>query len=39
MSLLVGGILVLHGLITSVIGVGLVTNPNAPALAMPSWMA
>ena len=32
-----GGLLVLHGLITMVIGVGGVTKPNAPAMALPAW--
>ena len=35
----IGGLLVLHGLITSFIGVGAVSSPNAAALAMPAWMA
>ena len=34
---LVGGFLILHGLITTVIGVGGVTKPDAPALALPAW--
>jgi hypothetical protein len=33
----VGGFFVAHGLITSVIGVTAVTNPNSPALALPSF--
>ncbi|HEY7525234.1 MAG TPA: hypothetical protein VIA82_00105 [Candidatus Limnocylindria bacterium] len=36
---LVGGFLVLHGLITSYIGFGAVTSPNAAPLTMPAWMA
>jgi hypothetical protein len=36
---LVGGVLVLHGLITSFIGFGAVTSPNAAPMAMPGWMA
>lgn len=32
-----GGFLVLHGLITSMIGLGGVTSPNAPAMSLPSW--
>lgn len=36
---LVAAILVGHGLITSMIGFGAVTSPNAPAMALPSWMA
>lgn len=30
--------LVLHGLITAFLGLGHVTRPGAPALAMPAWM-
>jgi hypothetical protein len=36
---LVAAILVGHGLITSTIGFGAVTSPNAPAVALPSWFA
>jgi hypothetical protein len=36
---LVAAILVGHGLITSLIGFGAVTSPNAPAIALPSWFA
>jgi hypothetical protein len=36
---LVAAVLVGHGLITSMIGFGAVTNPNAPAMALPSWFA
>lgn len=32
----VGVVLVVHGLITTMIGVGTVTNPNAPAMPSPS---
>ena len=32
-----GGFLVLHGLITTMIGVGGVTKPNAAAMPLPSW--
>lgn len=32
-----GGFVVLHGLITTMIGVMGVSTPNAPALALPSW--
>lgn len=32
----VGVVLVVHGLITTMIGVGTVTNPNAPAMTLPS---
>jgi len=38
-QVLAGAILVLHGLITSFIGFGAVTSPNAASMAMPSWMA
>jgi hypothetical protein len=38
-SAVVGGFLVLHGLITSVIGMGGVTKPDAPALSLPSWFS
>ena len=33
----IGGLLVIHGLITSAIGFGAVTNPHAPAMAMPGF--
>jgi hypothetical protein len=36
---LVAAILVGHGFITSMIGFGAVTSPNAPAMALPSWFA
>jgi hypothetical protein len=36
---LVAAILVGHGFITSMIGFGAVTSPNAPAIALPSWFA
>jgi hypothetical protein len=36
---LLAAILVGHGLITSMIGFGAVTSPNAPAIALPSWFA
>ena len=32
-----GGFLIVHGLITTMIGVVAVTKPDAPALALPSW--
>jgi hypothetical protein len=35
----VGGFLVLHGLITSIIGFGAVASPNASPMAMPGWVA
>lgn len=34
-----GGVLVVHGLITTMIGVGGVTNPNGPAMTLPSWFS
>lgn len=34
-----GGVLVVHGLITTMIGVGAVTNPNSPAMTLPSWFS
>lgn len=37
--LLVSGVLVAHGLINTAIGFGAVTNPNGPAVALPSWFA
>ena len=36
-QVLVGGVLIVHGLITTMIGVGGVTNPSSPATALPSW--
>ena len=36
-QVLVGGFLVVHGLITTFIGFGAATNPNASAMALPSW--
>jgi hypothetical protein len=36
---LLGGLLVVHGLITTMIGVGAVTNPNGPAMSVPSWFS
>ena len=38
-QLLVAGVLVAHGLITTAVGFGAVTNPNAPAMTLPSWFA
>jgi hypothetical protein len=35
----VGVFLVIHGLITTMIGVGAVTSPNAPAMTLPSWFS
>jgi hypothetical protein len=35
----IAAILVGHGAITSMIGFGAVTNPNAPATTLPSWFA
>jgi hypothetical protein len=34
-----GAVLVVHGLITTMIGVGAVTNPNSPAMTLPSWFS
>jgi hypothetical protein len=34
-----GGFLVVHGLITTMIGAGAVTNPNSPAMTLPSWFS
>jgi hypothetical protein len=34
-----GGFLVVHGLITTMIGVGAVANPNSPAITLPSWFS
>lgn len=36
--LVIGVGLIVHGLITTMIGVGGVTNPNPPAMALPSWL-
>lgn len=36
---IVAAILVGHGLISSMIGFGAVTSPNAPAMALPAWFA
>jgi hypothetical protein len=36
---LVAAILVGHGFITSMIGFGALTSPNAPPMALPSWFA
>ncbi len=35
---LIGGFLPFHGLVTSFIGFGAVTSPNAAPMAMPAWM-
>ena len=37
MQVVLAVVLVLHGLITTFIGLGAVTKPNAPAMALPSW--
>jgi hypothetical protein len=34
---LVAGLVVAHGLITTMIGFGGVTRPDAPAMALPGW--
>jgi hypothetical protein len=36
---LIGAGLVLHGLITSSIGLAAVSNPAAPAITLPSWFS
>jgi hypothetical protein len=36
-GVILGGFLVLHGLITTMIGVGSVKDPNNPAITLPSW--
>jgi hypothetical protein len=38
-QLLVGGFVVAHGLITTMIGFGGVTKPGAPAMALPTWFS
>ena len=38
-SFVLGGLLVIHGLITTVIGVGGVSAPNAPAMTLPAWFS
>jgi hypothetical protein len=35
----IAAVLVGHGLITSAVGFGALSNPNAPAMALPSWFA
>lgn len=37
-SLIPGVILVLHGLITTMIGITSATSPDGPAMTMPSWL-
>ncbi len=36
---LIGGVLIVHGLITTAIGAGTAGNPGAPAMAAPGWLA
>jgi hypothetical protein len=36
-QVLVGGLVVAHGFITSMIGLGGVTNPSGPAMSLPAW--
>jgi hypothetical protein len=36
-TFLAGGLLVVHGLITTMIGVGGITAPNSRAMTLPSW--
>ncbi|NJD27714.1 MAG: hypothetical protein FIA92_05400 [Chloroflexi bacterium] len=38
-NVLAGGFLVVHGLITTMIGVGGVTGPDKPPMALPSWFS
>lgn len=38
-NVLVGGILLVHGVITAMIGFGATTNPNGPAMTLPAWFA
>ncbi|HET7726477.1 MAG TPA: hypothetical protein VFK54_04045 [Candidatus Limnocylindrales bacterium] len=35
---IVGGFLVVHGVITAMIGLGTVTNPTGPAMTLPGWL-
>jgi hypothetical protein len=35
----IGGFLIVHGLITTMIGFGAVTNPSASPMALPAWFA
>jgi hypothetical protein len=39
MQTVLGGFLVVHGLITTMIGIVGITNSSAPTLAMPSWLS
>jgi hypothetical protein len=36
---LIGGVLIVHGLITTMIGFGAVTSPSAQPMALPAWFA
>lgn len=38
-NILVATVLVAHGLITSMIGLGALASPNAPAVSLPAWFA
>ena len=38
-QVLLAGFVVAHGLITTMIGFGGVTKPDAPAMALPAWFA
>lgn len=38
-SVLAGGFLVVHGLITTAIGAGSIGASNPPAMTMPSWLS
>jgi hypothetical protein len=37
-AILVGGFVVLHGLITTMIGISGITSPGRPALQVPDWL-
>jgi hypothetical protein len=38
-NVLVGGLLVVHGFITTMIGFGTASNPSAPPMALGQWFA
>lgn len=35
---MLGGFLVVHGAITTLIGLGTIANPGAPAMTLPPWL-
>jgi hypothetical protein len=37
-QVLIAGLVVAHGLITTMIGFGGITRPEAPAMAVPAWI-